>query len=354
MLMLVLVPIASGVSPSSAVANVAPPPAPPSPPPATANDRGGGYSAARDGLCVRLVLDRPTMIEGGEVSTDIDSRLDGVVHIRNLAAAPRRYFVNLRPAHALTWKIEGEDGSRWRPTFLPPPMPRPDPPPQWLTLAPGEERPYGHVHGVSGYERADRASDRHYQVLPAGRYAITLEGITVGGVDGTLASKLPLLVVPAAQAVDGLRLWLRAEAQETHMAADGRNAQPVRLHLAFKNVGQQPLRLDLYDLLRQRLELRVQGGSQGITDVGAPRPRPATASDYPLLAPGQSLEVAEPIEFPGRFGNKHYALLRPDSYQLKVIYRRGKDPAPAGLAAGCWTGEVVGDLVWLKVLPAKK
>src|SRR5262249_1729204 len=119
------------------------------------------------------------------------------------------------------------------------------------------------------------------------------------------SNELELKVKPAesGEVVKGLKLRLSTAPSETVMKADGSNAEPVKLSLAFHNVSDQPIKLNTYDLSWSHLRLEVTGpDAQAIQikrrDVDRKLVPPA-AKDYPEVKPGASW-TTELQPFPGR------------------------------------------------------
>lgn len=132
-------------------------------------------------LSVRVQLENPVMTAGADPDVDVTARLDGVIHVRNDGASPREITAPLPASFALEWQITDASGSRWEPTFLPPPVPRPGgPPTRTLQLAPGAEAELGLLHGVSGFRREGAPPDAWNRTLPVGVYTIVVSGIRIG------------------------------------------------------------------------------------------------------------------------------------------------------------------------------
>lgn len=135
-------------------------------------------SPASGPIVARFVLDHPVMAAKSDPSVDVESRLDGTLVLKNAGREPVIVTGKVPAAFMLSWEILGRDGSRFEPTFLPPPMPRPGGwPKRTETIAPGQELPFAALHGVSGYRRVGQADSTWYRVLPVGSYTIVVSGL---------------------------------------------------------------------------------------------------------------------------------------------------------------------------------
>jgi hypothetical protein len=159
------------------------------------------------------------------------------------------------------------------------------------------------------------------------------------------------MLTGAGQAANGLQLTLTADqAALPEMPRDiGQplDVQPTALHLLFRNVGQQPIVLDTYNLATRRLAVIVVGPEKETVSVarGAPiaRTREPLPIDYPQIEPGNPFlplwAAVAPLKFPGDFNSVvNVSLYKPGDYRVQVIYSRA---AEAGGAHDAWQGVVV-------------
>ncbi len=153
------------------------------------------------------------------------------------------------------------------------------------------------------------------------------------------------------QPVDGLALKLTADHAATGMRADGSNAEPVKLTLTFRNVGDRPLKLDTYEIAYRSLRLQVKGPDarsfdEEIAALDYIMPAPV-AKDFPELAPGK--EWAFTCSFPGPFGiDRNFILHRPGTYRLHFQYT-ARDTEKNEFAAGRWLGTALSNELELHV-----
>ena len=156
----------------------------------------------------------------------------------------------------------------------------------------------------------------------------------------------------AGQPANGLQLTLIADnlvLPETPFAFGAPLlVTPTTLHLLFRNVGEQPLVLDAYNLALTRLTMIVVGPEKESVVVTRQslvvRTRDSSPIDFPQIEPGNPfvpLAAVAPLQFPGNFNLLvNYALYKPGDYKVQVIYSR---PAAAGPTA--WSGTVVSNTV---------
>ena len=103
--------------------------------------------------------------------------------------------------------------------------------------------------------------------------------------------------------VDGLKLTLSADKNETWMQPDGKNAVPVKLKLTFTNVSDKPIKLNAYDL-RWRMGFRCSG------------PSPDSMHTILELVDRQALAPPTPPGFAG------------DPARQILVCRNGRNPSP--------------------------
>ena len=235
----------------------------PASPPAAGGAAGGPvtgvWSQPVDGVRVRLIANRATFVEGGDTGREVEARPEFAVDIWNESQTAKKLRVMPWAAFELTWEIVGADGTRWRPTFFPPGPPPPGDRSVKLVLKPGEQRRWLGLHGISGFNRVDEPppDGRWFQVLPAGRYAVRLAGVSVAGLKPPLSpGPVEIVVRPADEPAGGLKLALAAERAATTFRAAAGTVDPVRLTVIAVNVGTKPLRIAPRDLLRRFVDLR--------------------------------------------------------------------------------------------------
>lgn len=155
--------------------------------------------------------------------------------------------------------------------------------------------------------------------------------------------------------VNGLRLTLAADKNETTMLPDGSDAAPIKLKLTFTNVSTERIKLNAY-LPSCHLKFDATGPdpesihtSTGELDIAF---KPAVAKDYPVIQPGQSWSPDWIHWFPGAF-YQHLARLvvyqtrKPGTYTLRFTY-------DSDVANGTWAGSVVSNEFVLTVRPSAK
>ena len=131
-------------------------------------------------LSIRFEPARSTFPAGAEPQRSIEARLEGVLRVRNGSDAPVEIVAVIPAAFELEWRLLAADGTVWRPTFLPPPMPRPGGrPPRRFTLGPGAEELLTTLHGISGFFR-EGAEPSTFGPLPVGRYELVIGGVRLG------------------------------------------------------------------------------------------------------------------------------------------------------------------------------
>ena len=160
------------------------------------------------------------------------------------------------------------------------------------------------------------------------------------------------LLPGAGQPANGLQLTLIADKvvlPETPFAFDAPLiVEPTTLHLLFRNVSDQPIVLDAYNLALTPSAMIVVGPEkESVVVTRQPlivRTRDALPIDFPQIEPGNPfypLAAVAPLQFPGNFNLLvNYALYKPGDYKVQVIYSR---PAAAGATA--WQGTVVSNTV---------
>jgi hypothetical protein len=323
------------------------------PPPAAAGAAGGPvtgvWSQPVDGVRVRLIANRATFLEGGDTGREVEARPEFTVDIWNESQKAKKLRVMPWAAFELTWEIVGADGTRWRPTFFPPGPPPPGDRSAKLVLKPGEQRRWLSLHGISGFNRMDEPppDGRWFQVLPAGRYAVRLAGVAVGGLKPPLSpGPVEIVVRPADEPAGGLKLALAAERAATTLRAAAGTVDPVRLTVSAVNVGGKPLRIAPRDLLRRFVDYDLQGSFSSTAARRGAAP-PATAADYRVLRPGERVTLTVDQVFPGALGSRQISVSGRGWYQLRAICdRSAKEPCPA---ADCWSGRISSNIVWLRV-----
>jgi hypothetical protein len=169
------------------------------------------------------------------------------------------------------------------------------------------------------------------------------------------------LLPTAGQAPNGLRLTLTADQlvlPETPGAAgQPLTVQPTALHLLFRNVSDQPIVFDTYNLANSRLGVVVVGpDKQSVVLTYRQVPaysRKPLPIDYPQIEPGNPFlplwAAAAPLRFPGDFNSVVTVnLYKPGDYMVQVVYSR---PQGAGsLIADTWRGTVVSNTLIFHVV----
>jgi len=171
---------------------------------------------------------------------------------------------------------------------------------------------------------------------------------------------------PAGPAVNGLKLSLAADKTETFMKADGSNAEPVKLKLAFTNVSDKPIKFNAFDFAASRIGGEVKPPDEQsirITLVKADRPQiEPVAADFIEIKPNESWAPKDAISFPpGRFSSGKrlvsyswvdYTILKPGAFRIKVAYNSPESDDP--LAKGCWVGTLASNELTVTVKPAEE
>ena len=308
-----------------------------------------------EGIAVSLQPRNTMLMENGEPSQDADARLDLSIVVTNVTdrtvtiALPRQrgYF-----ASRFQWEITKSDGTKWTPTFLPPPFPSAEPvePLENHSLKPNESYVFGHISGISGVRKADGSDPIWYRVPPAGSYTLLAKGVVLGTKPGPRTVSGKFDVRPANEPVNGLQLSIETD------ATGGQGAAVRSLNLTFRNVGDQPLKLDVYDLVWSRLSAQIQGKQIAVQQINSKRQMPkAVAKDYPTVAPGESYTFPAAIAFPDELGGCRYRLAEDTiPYRVWILYKVPELNAEAGvgdkrLAAGRWTGTAVSNEIRLTI-----
>ena len=309
----------------------------------------GAWSPPVDGVSARLVATNGTFLEGGDTGRDAEARLELAVDLKNTTAKEKKLKVIHYAVFELGWEITAADGTRWTPTFFPPSPPPPGDRSVKLVLKAGEERRWLHLHGISGFNRADEPPQdrRWFQVLPAGRYRVQLKGVPLPGHKQALQpGPIEIVVRPVDRRVGGLLLQLAVERPTTTLHASTGRVDPVHLTLVAVNVGGKPLRLAPRDLLRRFCDWDVQGSYSG-TASGERKPRPAGADEYVALRPGARATLTADQLFPGALGSRQITVSGRGWYQLRASCDRpAEEPCPV---PDCWSGRISSNIVWLRV-----
>jgi len=158
------------------------------------------------------------------------------------------------------------------------------------------------------------------------------------------------------RAVNGLQLTLHVP-HVTHMMPDGSNCWSLPLHFIYKNVGKQPLKLDMSPALVVATRLEVKGpNAHSVRFVPRAIQRELfapVAKDFPVIEPGKtwSRMIGFPRDFPRHdmLGSRFY-LLEPGRYRFRATYTLTA-PTNSPFAAGSWTGTVVSNELTVRVLP---
>ncbi|HUU43969.1 MAG TPA: hypothetical protein VMX57_09325, partial [Planctomycetota bacterium] len=187
------------------------------------------------------------------------------------------------------------------------------------------------------------------------------EGSAIGTVTSNeLVFRVGHVSADAGRPVDGLKLTLTVDRTEFTMTprqlrratADTPryNVEPVKLKLAFTNVGDKPIKLNAYQLAQWRLTLNAT--ALGAGDVRS-KPIPAIPAAIPAMRqhelvtiePGRSWTVPGEFPFPGTFGGTDYTLFNTGEYCLSVTYACLTVDDGHSFAEGSWLGSVVSNEV---------
>ena len=162
----------------------------------------------------------------------------------------------------------------------------------------------------------------------------------------------------AGQPVNGIQLTVTAD-KLTLSETPGPIGQPLiveptTLHLIFRNVSNQPLVLDAYNLSFTRVVLVVVGPEKETVAV-ARRPisfksRAALPIDYPQIEPGNPyvpMVALAPLQFPGDFNPFFtYSLYEPGEYKVQAVYTRA---GAGGSELAAWQGRVVSNTLTFRI-----
>ena len=173
-------------------------------------------------------------------------------------------------------------------------------------------------------------------------------------------------VMPMGEAVGGLAFSLSADKYETVMNAEGTNAEPIRLKYTFKNVGREPLQLDVWYPVTSAMRFHVvePDGARMTFRLFVPykKRERRTASDLVRLEPDKTYELDREthIGFPmsgkrapneaGKQGGTHwtYQISAPGRYKIRATFRRSDDSWVRD-DDKVWTGEVTSNDIVLVV-----
>jgi RNA polymerase sigma factor (sigma-70 family) len=158
---------------------------------------------------------------------------------------------------------------------------------------------------------------------------------------------------PRREAVNGLRLTLRLNKSETRLKADGRDIEPVDLRIAYANVSDRPIKLDLTVatvLCSTRLEVSGPGVVKFADKRPPLEPDKLTPEDYRVLKPGEEWGIDLPFPVYVFFWDL-FTVKQPGDYRIRMVYSLLRE-TDSPLAKGSWTGTVTSNEVALTVLPA--
>lgn len=324
----------------------------PASPAAAADLRRGVWSEPQGGLSVRLQPLQVDLVEGIYSTGDPAALPSLDLRARNVSGGRLSLPLTGPATHELDWLLVDQAGARFRPTFLPPPMPRGAAKVPMVTLRPDEEHHLSRLGGLSGFHREGEGSSaehRWYQSLPAGTYTLTASKVVVGGVSEPFTCPPVTLRVARGDApVGGLRLALELDRTETRMASGGRDCEPVHLTLRATNEGSTPLIVDMTPGDEGPLEIQIQGESLSSSPAGPPT-GPEQVVAPVTLAPGASRALRTALALPGVVAGREHHLRKPGWYQLRMVLRRAAPGPGCPAGSACWTGVVYSNLVWLEL-----
>ncbi|MBL8798152.1 MAG: hypothetical protein JNM56_29920, partial [Planctomycetia bacterium] len=330
---------------------------------------------AVDGLELMLSADRlETTLKAGGGVEPVKLKLT----FTNVGSKPitlNTYSVQAWGANGNFLRVVGPDGKELDRQAQPPAPPAAPRAAQFPELQPGMTWQYT-INFPTPLFRLNAAGEYRIRASYNGGEATTphpTPAFARGSWTGKLESNELVLRVKSAenaaagQPVNGLQLTLTADQLETTMQADGKNAVPVKLSLVFTNVGDRPIKLDVYDLVWRHLRMDLTGPDA--ESIGVTRQlvewskRAREARDYPTLQPQQRYEANAIITLPGQVAivdpqaapgtyYQNFAFRKPGAYRLLLTYACPQvDGNP--LAKDSWTGVVASNEVVLMVSPAK-
>ena len=137
----------------------------------------------------------------------------------------------------------------------------------------------------------------------------------------------------------------------------------AKVTLTFTNTGDEPLKLNTYDLQCSRLQLSITAPDEGSISLDHDLPvkdmPPPRSADFPILQPGTTWTMARPISFPDDvIGNACYVLQHTGVYHLRFIYAFMQNRARLGddivSSDGAFQGAVASNTVSFKLITASE
>jgi hypothetical protein len=157
--------------------------------------------------------------------------------------------------------------------------------------------------------------------------SVALVAASVLTVGASLRADLP--VPPGKGAPAKVELTVTASSAETVLAKGVKNARPVTLTFAFKNVSKEEIKLDTTLLDRNLLRLVVTGPdgklvpAQFLASAAPPGVEPRPRAESQTLAAGAAWKHKKDV--PGlwnrqRAGDTVYTFDQPGTYKIKAVY----------------------------------
>jgi hypothetical protein len=303
------------------------------------------WSSPGQGVAVLLRAVNPEVSEVIDAHAGPAARIEFQLLVKNVSGAPLTLKVEPLNEALMQWSLSAADGSNWTPMY---PNVKPAGGSTSRKLEPNEVFAYAPLKGPAMFAPAGQSGPACRAMLPAGTYKMAAGNVRLPGIGWAFATNpVTIRVLSADQPVDGLRLALSAEKTETVSGPDGREPVPIKLKLTFINVGDKPIKLNLFNLAWASLSpdvesagnvpARIEGSK--LPDRSPPAPK---AEDYPTLEPGKTF-VFEDLAFPGDCGRRHFSRTGPAgavTCRVRMCYKPHAPAAGDKLAQGCWTGKV--------------
>jgi hypothetical protein len=176
---------------------------------------------------------------------------------------------------------------------------------------------------------------------------------------------------PTGRSVSGLAFSLKADKYETFCEPDSNKVDPIRFQYVFKNVGDEPIRLDVWYPVTSAMRFHVvdPAGKRHEFDLFIPyKKREArTEADFITLMPGEAYKLDREIHIPFPSGGKRpdnaprkqsgprwtYSIDAPGQYRIWATFRRPEETA-AHKGAKIWSGAVTSNEIVLVVRQRKR
>lgn len=176
------------------------------------------------------------------------------------------------------------------------------------------------------------------------------------------------------EAAGGLVFRLSADEYDTTMNDAGTSAEGIQLKYAFKNVGSQPLQLDIWYPVTSAMQFHVVEPNRTRKTfrlfVPYKKRERRTGSDFITLKPGETYELDREAQIrfpmsgdpnpnePGRQTRTHwtYGITRPGRYKIRATFCRDADPSATDAATKLkvWTGRVSSNEIVIEVRGRKE